>query len=201
MITVYDKKHSIEWELHKKCNVLLGNNGIGKTTFMDLISGIMTDDNIKISGNESLVYMNQSLFFFDRLKVADNVNFFYRLAGIKNTYSHIEAFNKKTGNYFNIKDLWQQQIGYLSGGEKKLIYFLMLLSMDFEWYLLDEPFAGIDKDNRKYMKGIIDRRITEGRGFIIVSHQEEYLDDLKEYVPYNIKDIPIEWKYKKTVNH
>lgn len=76
MITVYDKKHSIAWELHKKCNVLLGNNGIGKTTFMDLISGIMTDDNIKISGNENLVYMNQSLFFFDRLKVADNVNFF-----------------------------------------------------------------------------------------------------------------------------
>ncbi len=77
--------------------------------------------------------------------------------------------------------LWEKQIGMLSGGEKKLLYFLLIMSLDKSWYLLDEPFAGVDEDGQKLMCEIINKRNSEHRGMIIVLHEMEMLRQLDDY--------------------
>ena len=62
---IYDKTNRISWEIEAACNIIIGNNGNGKTTLLDILAGIVVDDNLKIVGNDNLVYMNQSSFFFD----------------------------------------------------------------------------------------------------------------------------------------
>lgn len=58
-----DFKKPFNLNINKACNIITGDNGIGKTTCLDYIAGILKDKNVIISGNDGLIYMNQSLFF------------------------------------------------------------------------------------------------------------------------------------------
>jgi len=95
-----------------------------------------------------------------------------RLKGISNGFAYLENFNRENGQPVDLVRLWNSQIGYLSGGEKRLVYFFTILSLDFGWYLLDEPFAGTDKKNKTKMVNIIKRKIEAGKRFVIVSHDD-----------------------------
>ena len=178
---VYHSDMAIDISVEKKCNVLVGKNGSGKTTLLDYISGLKKEKGTVITGNENLVYMNQSMFFFDRLRVHEFVKFFYRLDNIENYRQTLVSFNEAYGNRFDLDKLWEKQIGMLSGGEKKLLYFLLIMSLDKSWYLLDEPFAGVDEDGQKLMCEIINKRNSEHRGMIIVLHEMEMLRQLDDY--------------------
>ena len=58
----------------------------------------------------------------------------------------------------------------LSGGERRFIYMLTILSIERKWYILDEPFTNIDKDRRETLKEIIVSMSNFGSNFIITSH-------------------------------
>lgn len=61
----------------------------------------------------------------------------------------------------------------LSGGERKFLYAIILLSLDREWYILDEPFAFVDAVRRDRLWKIMNERVAEGKGIILTSHQED----------------------------
>lgn len=172
---------SMNITIEKRCNILVGKNGSGKTTLLDYISGLKKEKEIIVTGNEKLVYMNQSMFFFERLKVSEFVKFLYSLDGIKRYKQSLEAFNETCDNRFHLEKIWNRQIGMLSGGERKLLYFLLIMSLDKSWYLLDEPFAGVDQEGQKLMCEVINNRNSEHRGMIIVLHEMEILHQLDEY--------------------
>lgn len=196
MIMLVDNSNGENWCIDTGCTIIEGENGAGKSTLLDIVSGLVKEKNLEIEGNESLVYMNQSMFFFDRLKVKDFVKFFYQLDGIKGYREHIENFNDKLGNILDIQGLWDKQVGYLSGGEKKLVYFYIIMSLEREWYLLDEPFAGVDKSRKEIMKKVINSRLKEDKGIILVTHENDNADDFINYKVCMIENIPISWKYK-----
>lgn len=167
--------------IQKKCNILIGKNGTGKTTLLDYIAGIQKKKDTTVTGNEQLVYMNQSMYFFDRLKVHDFAKFIYKLDNIKQYRETLFQFNGRFMNQLDLDKMWLKQIGMLSGGEKKLIYFLLIMSLEKEWYLLDEPFAGVDSDGQELMCEIINDRKAAQKGIIIVLHEEEVIRKLEGY--------------------
>ncbi|TQA59133.1 ABC transporter ATP-binding protein, partial [Enterococcus faecalis] len=52
-------------------------------------------------------------------------------------------------------------------------YALILMSLEREWDILDEPFACIDKKRKKMLYKIIDIKISEGKGIILTTHEED----------------------------
>ncbi|MFR2551484.1 MAG: hypothetical protein ACLS8D_06370 [Clostridioides difficile] len=46
------------------------------------------------------------------------------------------------------------------------------MSLEREWYILDEPFAFVDK-KRKMLYKIIDIKISEDKGIILTTHEED----------------------------
>lgn len=154
--------------IKRELNYLKGNNGTGKTLLLDYISGIRKDKKAMISGNESILYINQSIFFSDRLLCEDFLKFVYRMEG---KMVEVTEFEKHNGEH--VRTLLKKQWGMLSGGERKLIYILILMSINREWYILDEPFAFLDTMKKNMIWAVIDEKLAEGKGVIIVSHEDE----------------------------
>ena len=164
------REQAINLKFIKGINYLKGNNGSGKTMLLDYIAGLYKKDMDTIKGNKSIVYINQNIFFSDRLTGMDFLRFVYRL---DNNIKGREQFEKKYCVIEEINQSIRRLWGMLSGGERKFLYAIILLSLDREWYILDEPFAFVDAVRRDRLWKIMNERVAEGKGIILTSHQED----------------------------
>lgn len=113
-IPYVDKK--ISMNILKEYNLFTGDNGNGKTLLLDYISGVKKAKRTVIKGNESIIYINQNIYFSDRLSGMDFLKFSYGLDGksIQSFYQLSDKILKRE----DIDKLLKKQWGMLSGGEK-----------------------------------------------------------------------------------
>lgn len=163
---------NINMTISKGYNLLIGDNGNGKTLLLDYISGIKKTKKNIILGNESIIYINQNIYFSDRLTGMDFLKFSYGL-DVKNDTTQFYELSDKVIDRDDVNILLQKQWGMLSGGEKKFLYALILMSLEREWYILDEPFAFVDKKRKKFLNKIINIRVSQGKGIILTTHEED----------------------------
>ena len=146
-----DKTFNINFR--KRLNILQGSNGSGKSILLDYISGLrMAPEEAKIKGNNNIIYLNQNMYYNGRLRVDEYLKFIYNLNNIRD---YKEYFFDFVALYLNdvvdeIKKMINKKMGDLSGGERRFIYNLIILSIDREWYILDEPLTAIDQNRKKY---------------------------------------------------
>jgi ATP-binding cassette subfamily E protein 1 len=142
---------------------ILGANGTGKTTFVKILAGIEESDNGKKFGQLKVSYKPQ-----------------YISAEYKGTVQellmHLAKENFESGWYrseillpLRINMLLDRDVAELSGGELQKIAIAACLSQSAELYLLDEPSAYLDVEERLNMARAI-RRVVESRnvtGFVV----------------------------------
>ncbi|ATF25325.1 ABC transporter ATP-binding protein [Brochothrix thermosphacta] len=161
----------INMTISKGYNLLVGDNGVGKTLLLDYISGLKKTKGNCIFGNEKIIYINQHIYFSDRLSGMDFLKFSYGIDDNKN----ISSFFDLSDNIIernDLNNLLKKQWGMLSGGEKRFLYVIILLSLDKDWYILDEPFASIDKKRKLLLYKLINVKLAEGKGIILTTHEE-----------------------------
>lgn len=76
----------------------------------------------------------------------------------------------------NIKHLLCRKTNTLSGGEKQLVAIASTLTMSPKILLADEITSRVDKNNKKVIKDILRKFVTDGGGVIFVSHNKEDLE-------------------------
>jgi ATP-binding cassette subfamily E protein 1 len=147
---------------------IIGRNGIGKTTFVRTLAGEIEYEGY-ISKNITISYKPQ---FFDFSQYNITVDQF------------LSKFNEKYKSEFRdylpdlyISDLLDREINTLSGGESQTVYTFATLIKDADLYLLDEPFANLDIEQRlvlsKFIRDIIKSR---GKACLIVDHDLIFLN-------------------------
>lgn len=165
----------INLNIPKGITYLYGANGSGKSTLLDCISNINTGYTGNIRGNESIIYVNQNLYFSPRLSSKDFVSFVLTLEGIKNYkehfYNYVECFDE--ANHF--EKMWDKPVGMLSGGEIGKLLFSTMTCIDREWYIFDESFAGIDEQGKDYILHVIEKLDKEGKGIILTTHEKDLI--------------------------
>ncbi len=166
----------IEVEIPKGIIFLKGRNGAGKSTLLDCICKLNNDYTGTITGNESVLYLNQNFYFDYKLKCKDFIKFVMELEGKKITRE--EFFRDFFYSQEKTEKLWSTPIGMLSGGERAKVFFNIIAFIDREWYILDEPFAGVDEEGVCFMKNVISELNKKGKGIIITSHEKSGLDEL-----------------------
>lgn len=173
---------------------LLGRNGIGKTTAVEILSGKMVPnfgemgDNKKtvsefykgtelgkyfdgLSENMSVAYKPQNLSFLSvNLKVIDLL----RQRGDEKKIKEISA-------EIGIEHLLENNLSKLSGGELQKIAIATSCLKDADLYFFDEPLAFLDIVERLRVSEFI-RKIAEGKTVIVVEHDLLILDYLTEYL-------------------
>jgi len=145
-------------EIHKGEVIgILGPNGIGKTTFVKLIAGIELPDNAKTSPHKLKVsYKPQYISaeyegsVKDLLKAAANTEF-------ETSWYKVEILRS-----LHVESLLDRIVSDLSGGELQLVAIAACLSRRADIYLLDEPSAYLDVEERLAMARVI-KRIVEAR--------------------------------------
>lgn len=168
-------------------NYIQGDNGAGKSTLLDCICGINKKYTGEILGNESIIYMNQNLYFDARLKARDFVQFVLELNGKyydkKEFMNHIEFLEEKA----DFLAMLNKPVGILSGGERVKLFFSTLTFIDRCWYVFDEPFSGVDSKGKEYMCRIIDKLVKKGKKIIITSHEEGPINDFDNVKKWKLK--------------
>lgn len=132
-------------------NVIIGKNGIGKTTMLDAISGLIKLKKGSITGlpkQKDIMYVIQSIPFFDEVTVKQLIQM-YDSFGRKRSYEIINDSGSENFYNSNIKPLLSSTLGVLSGGEKKLVFDYASAMVLKSLYLFDEPLSGVDIENQK----------------------------------------------------
>ncbi len=144
---------------------ILGPNGIGKTTFVNMLAGVLKPDkggtlDMKLS------YKPQRLFLEESEKDVDVKEFIGNLALIQNAI-HLLKVDK----------LLDRAVGKLSGGELQAVFICRALSREHEILLLDEPSAFLDVEQRLALAKVLDEW-TQSRGVagFVVDHDLQVID-------------------------
>lgn len=150
-----------------KINIILGENGSGKSTFLNEVL-----NNSDVLNGHKKVLLTQNTYTFNRTCYANIAMVLKWNNSNKNPMEFlqlVELDNKKN-------DIGKN----LSGGEKKRLAFAMALATDAEIILLDEPFANIDEKNQLKLIEII-KSLKKTKTIILVSHRLEICREIGDY--------------------
>ncbi|MBI2134655.1 ribosome biogenesis/translation initiation ATPase RLI [Candidatus Woesearchaeota archaeon] len=147
---------------------ILGENGIGKTTFVKILAGEIENDSGKLNEKVTVSYKPQYLEANDEL-----VMIFLQDA--------IKGYANQIINPLNISPLLLKKLNELSGGELQRVMVAHCLGREADLYLLDEPSAYLDVEQRLIVSKVIrDFMEQKGSSALIVDHDLLFLDYLSD---------------------
>lgn len=167
--------------------VIQGKSGCGKTTLLNIISGLLkpTDGLIKLNSNvlnssekfiapekRKIGYVFQDYALFPHLTAHKNATYAY-----KNNY--MELTDEYVLNALNLKSHTDKYPHELSGGQQQRVAIARAILMHPQALIFDEPFSGLDKENIVETQNLIQDaiRVLNIPG-IIVTHSLEHLQDI-----------------------
>ena len=159
---------------------IVGKNGVGKSTFLDILTQNETADSGKVNVGETIVYgyfsqkgiqLKEDKRVDDCLK--DIAEVIVMANGKKVTASQMLThfmFTAKTQHTF---------VSKLSGGEKRRLYLLMVLMKNPNFLILDEPTNDLDLLTLNKLEEFL---LQFSGCLIIVSHDRYFMDKLTEHL-------------------
>lgn len=157
-----DKGHFSESEIF----VLLGQNGSGKSTFIRLFAGLIKPDNL-----ESLSFLESLSVSYKPQQIQAKFTGTVRqllMSKLKGLYND-PYFNNEIIKPLKIESILDNQVLTLSGGELQKVAIIVTLAKNTNIYLIDEPSAYLDSEQRIIVSKIIKRFIlnTNKTAFIV----------------------------------
>ena len=161
---------------------LLGPNGAGKTTSFYMIVGLEKPDSGEIFISDvnisnlpmyrraelGISYLTQEASIFRKLTVEENI-----MAILETLKISKDEAKKRLENLikeFNIGHVRERKGTELSGGERRRVEIARCLSLEPQFILLDEPFAGVDPLAVADIQNIIKYLRERGMGILITDH-------------------------------
>jgi ATP-binding cassette subfamily E protein 1 len=146
--------------------VFLGENGMGKTTMVGLISGLIKPDGDEDSFPEMSVSLKPQKIL---PKFKGTVRELF-MSKIRSSFMN-QSFVNDVIKPLNIEYTYSQPVKNLSGGELQRIAIVMCLGKEASLYLIDEPSAYLDSDQRIAISKVIKKYIyANKKTAFIVEH-------------------------------
>jgi ATP-binding cassette subfamily F protein uup len=159
---------------------IIGKNGVGKTTFLNILQGSEKPDSGKINIGETVAFGN---FSQQGLEIKENM----RVIEYVKTFA--ESFPLAKGGSLSAAQFLElflfppeKQYTYLtslSGGEKKRLQLLTILFRNPNFLILDEPTNDLDLPTL----GVLENFLSDYQGcLLIVSHDRYFMDRLVDHL-------------------
>ena len=156
---------------------LLGANGAGKSTTINLILGFLQPDGGTIRtgsqdkapkiSNESIGYIPENVNLYPYLSGLENLDYFTRLTGRGYTNSELRELLIKCGLQ---ADAHNKRLSEYSKGMRQKVGIAIAYAKDAKVYLLDEPASGLDPYASNQLSEILRMLAADGATILMASH-------------------------------
>ncbi|MFG1710505.1 ABC transporter ATP-binding protein [Nonomuraea sp. M3C6] len=162
---------------------LLGHNGAGKTTFVEIVSRLVRPDSgqVTIDGKPPSAARGevgvapQHIALYPSVTVREHLELYGRLAGLRR--AALRAAIEDLSVVLRLTKIMDRRAGKLSGGQQRRTQAASALVHRPGLLLLDEPTAGADLETRQAMLEVVKQRAGEGAAVVYTTH---YLPELTE---------------------
>lgn len=155
--------------------LLTGPNGVGKTTLIRAIAGLLalSEGTIELEGaadvearvGEQSHYVGHLNGVRPALTVSENVRFWAQYLGASE--KNVEA----ALDHFRLGDLASIRAGFLSAGQKRRLGLCRLLVAQRPVWLLDEPAVSLDAASRELLSNAVNDHLATGGIVVAATHQ------------------------------
>ena len=198
-------------EFHEgEVNGLIGPNGCGKTTFFNLVTGMIRPDSGAITFKDGDLAGSrphqvalagigrtfQVTRLFPRMTVMQNM-----LVAVRRRSMRELAANAVRGDDVARAEGWLERVGIehlreteardLSYGQQKLLEIAGLLMGDPELILLDEPAGGVNPVMVERISTLVRELNSEGKTFLVVEHNMEMVMSLCDHIVVFDRGAPV----------
>ena len=174
-------------------NLIMGDNGSGKSTLLKLIAGLKTPTSGHVLLNDQEVtlvvpavrvqyvtYLPQNPRHFFTFKTARE-QFEFALANLELPKEEIKKRITTVSHKLKLNTLLDRPLAELSGGEVQQLALGILLALDSQYLLLDEPFTNLDVAHRQLFLKIL-TTLKQTKTIIITDHNLHGYMDLVDHV-------------------
>jgi ATP-binding cassette subfamily F protein uup len=159
---------------------IVGPNGVGKSTFINIIQGIEPADSGKINVGETVVFGNYSQ---QGLQLKEDLRVIEFVKSIAESFPLAEGGTITAAQFLQLflfePDKQYTYISKLSGGEKRRLHLLSILFRNPNFLILDEPTNDLDLPTLT----VLENFLLEFSGcLLIVSHDRYFMDRLVDHL-------------------
>jgi ABC-2 type transport system ATP-binding protein len=163
---------------------LVGHNGAGKTTFVEMVSGLLRPDSgtVLINGRPPAAARGQigispqHIALYRPLTVREHLELYGALAGLRR--KALRAAIDELATALQLGNFLDRRSGLLSGGQQRRTQAATALIHRPSLLLLDEPTAGADPETRAALLDVVKQRAGEGAAVVYTTHYLNELTDL-----------------------
>lgn len=158
---------------------LLGANGAGKSTTINMLLGFLSPDVGKVQINQLecadktgevrklIGYIPENVNLYPYLSGTENLDYFCRLAGLKYSKNELHTFLNTCGLQ---SEAHSQKIGAYSKGMRQKVGIAIAYAKKAKVYLLDEPASGLDPLASNELSALLKKLASEGAAILMASH-------------------------------
>ncbi|MFT3844444.1 MAG: ABC-F family ATP-binding cassette domain-containing protein [Lacibacter sp.] len=159
---------------------VVGKNGAGKSTFIDILQGIQQADSGKINVGDTVIFGNYSQ---SGLLVKEDMRVIEFVKNIAESFPLASGGSLSAAQFLQLflfdPDKQYTFISKLSGGEKRRLHLLSILFRNPNFLILDEPTNDLDLPTL----AVLENFLSEYPGcLLIVSHDRYFMDRLVDHL-------------------
>ncbi|HEY2721577.1 MAG TPA: ABC-F family ATP-binding cassette domain-containing protein [Chitinophagaceae bacterium] len=159
---------------------IVGRNGVGKSTFINIAQGLEQPDSGKINIGDTVIFGNYSQ---QGLQVKEDVRVIEFVKNIAENFPLASGGSLSASQFLNLflfpPDQQYTYISSLSGGEKRRLHLLSILFRNPNFLALDEPTNDLDLPTL----GVLENFLSEFAGcLLIASHDRYFMDRLVDHL-------------------
>ncbi|MYL73059.1 ATP-binding cassette domain-containing protein [Halobacillus litoralis] len=161
----------------------LGRNGAGKSTFINMLTGIInpSSGSFSLLGEDKIDRVKNRIgvlpdysSFYDSMTAYNHLRFFSRIQGFNPTKEIIEHTLETVG----LEKAKKKKLSQFSFGMKKKLGIAQAIINEPELLFLDEPTSGVDVESAIQIKELIDKLNKNGQTIFMTSHNLNEVEDI-----------------------
>ena len=164
--------------------IVRGDNGIGKTSLLEAISGLLTYSSGKIkflisekrtSFKNLIAYQPSSSYCKTLLTINEELTFW---ANIHNNSSLVDDVLK----FVNLQGVFNLQTQNLSTGQRKRLEIAKVIITKKPIWIFDEPYAGMDDNGVELIDTVLKGHVSRGGIVILASHKHTKIEKIQTQI-------------------